>query len=133
VHDAYVKLARSGVIRATNKSHFLAIAAAAMRQVVIDRARAAQAQKRGGGAVAVTLTDAMTSLDMKTEELLALDEAMKTLDARQRLVVECRFFAGMEEREIAEALGISERTVRREWVKARAWLYAQLYPDAPAS
>jgi RNA polymerase sigma factor (TIGR02999 family) len=130
VHEAYVKLARGGVLQAVSRTHFFAIAASAMRQVLIDRARALQAQKRGGGAAIVTLTESSASLDMRAEELLALDEALHTLDARQRLVVECRFFAGMEETEIAEALGVSERTVRREWVKARAWLYTRLYPEA---
>jgi RNA polymerase sigma factor (TIGR02999 family) len=133
VHEAYVKLARSGVLQAVSRTHFFAIAASAMRQVLIDRARALHAQKRGGGVAVVTLTDstaASASLEMRAEELLALDEALQTLDARQRLVVECRFFAGMEETEIAEALGVSERTVRREWVKARAWLYTRLYPEA---
>jgi RNA polymerase sigma factor (TIGR02999 family) len=128
VHEAYVKLGRSGALQAVSRAHFLAIAASAMRQVLIDRARAARAQKRGGGVHAVTLTEHAAGAEIRADELLALDEALTTLDARQRLVVECRFFAGMEEREIAEALGVSERTVRREWVKARAWLYARLYP-----
>jgi RNA polymerase sigma factor (TIGR02999 family) len=129
VHEAYVKLARSGALQAVSRTHFFAIAASAMRQVLIDHARAARAQKRGGGAAVVTLTDRSASLELRAEELLALDEALETLDVRQRLVVECRFFAGMEETEIAEALGVSDRTVRREWVKARAWLYARLYPE----
>jgi RNA polymerase sigma factor (TIGR02999 family) len=129
VHEAYVKLARSGAIAAVSRGHFLAIAAAAMRQVIIDHARAARAQKRGGGVAAVTLTDHAAALELKTDELLALDEALSMLDARQKLIVECRFFAGMEEREIAEALGVSDRTVRREWVKARAWLYSRIYPE----
>jgi RNA polymerase sigma-70 factor, ECF subfamily len=129
VHEAYVKLGRSDVINAVSRSHFLAIAASAMRQVLIDHARAASAQKRGGGVAAVTLSEHAAGPDMRIDELLALDEALATLDPRQRLVVECRFFAGMEEREIAEALGVSERTVRREWTRARAWLYAILYAE----
>jgi RNA polymerase sigma factor (TIGR02999 family) len=132
VHEAYVKLGRSGALNAVSRSHFLAIAASAMRQVLIDRARAARSQKRGGGAAAVTLSDQAPAAAVRADELLALDEALATLEPRQRLVVECRFFAGMEEREIAEALGVSERTVRREWVRARAWLYARLYPEPPA-
>ena len=129
VHEAYVKLARSEAIAALSRPHFLAIAASAMRQVIIDHVRATRAQKRGGGAIAVTLHD-QTAREVRTDELLALDEALQTLDPRQRFVVECRFFAGMEELEIAEALGMSERSVRREWVKARAWLYTKLYPEA---
>jgi RNA polymerase sigma factor (TIGR02999 family) len=132
VHEAYVKLGRSDAIKAVSRSHFLAIAAAAMRQVLIDHARAAHAQKRGGGLAAVTLSEYAAAPEMRTDELLALDEALDTLEPRQRLVVECRFFAGMEEREVAEALGISERTVRREWVRARAWLYSRLYPEQDA-
>lgn len=132
VHEAYVKLARSGVIAAVSRAHFLAIAASAMRQIVIDQARAVHAQKRGGGVAAVTLTDDAAALDLRTDELLALDEALQALDERQRLIVECRYFAGMEEREVADVLGISERTVRREWVKARAWLYSRLYHDSGA-
>lgn len=130
VHEAYVKLSRSDSLRIVSRSHFMAVAASAMRQVLIDHARASRAQKRGGGAAAVTLVENSAVQEMRAEELLALDEALDTLDARQRLIVECRFFAGMEEREIAEALGISDRTVRREWVKARAWLYARLYPES---
>jgi RNA polymerase sigma factor (TIGR02999 family) len=130
VHEAYVKLGRSDGLNAVSRSHFMAIAASAMRQVLIDRARAARAQKRGGGVMAVTLSEHAPAAELRVEELLALDEALATLEPRQRLVVECRFFGGMEEREIAEALGISERTVRREWVRARAWLYTRLYPEA---
>jgi RNA polymerase sigma factor (TIGR02999 family) len=129
VHEAYLKLGRSDAINAVSRSHFMAIAASAMRQVLIDHARAARAQKRGGGIAAVTLSEHAAASDLRADELLALDEALATLDPRQRLVVECRFFAGMEEREIADALSISERTVRRDWTKARAWLYAQLYPE----
>jgi RNA polymerase sigma factor (sigma-70 family) len=70
-------------------------------------------------------------MEVSPEELLTLDAALEELDPRQRQVVECRFFGGMEETEIAEALQVSERTVRRDWVKARAWLYSRLYPDAP--
>jgi RNA polymerase sigma factor (TIGR02999 family) len=128
VHEAYLKLARSGSLAAVSRCHFLAIAASAMRQILIDRARSASAQKRGGGGAPVTLTERTGGLELRADELLALDEALAELEPRQRFIVEGRFFGGMEERELAEALGISERTVRREWVKARAWLYARLYP-----
>ena len=76
-----------------------------------------------------TLTDGPVLRETDPEEILALEEALGELDERQRQVVECRFFGGMEEAEIALALGVSERTVRRDWVKARAWLYAKLYPE----
>jgi RNA polymerase sigma factor (TIGR02999 family) len=127
VHEAYMKLA-GGKVNAANRSHFLAIAARAMRQVLVDYARRRKAEKRGSGVAAVTLNDGEQGVDMSTDELLALDDVLEQLDPRQRQVVELRFFGGMEEKDIAEVLGISERTVRRDWVKARAWLYRALYP-----
>jgi RNA polymerase sigma factor (TIGR02999 family) len=132
VHEAYLKLVSSRALEATDRVHFLAIAAQVMRQVLVDAARQRKAAKRGGGWKATTLTDGQWVTDVAPDELLALDEALATLDARQRSVVECRFFGGMEEQEIAEALGASVRTVRRDWVKARAWLYARLYGRAGA-
>jgi RNA polymerase sigma factor (TIGR02999 family) len=130
VHEAYLKLAGAGGVVAANRSHFLALAARAMRQVLVDQARQRQASKRGGGWARTTLHGAIAA-EFDPAELLALDQALERLEERQRVVVECRFFAGMEETEIAAVLGVSERTVRREWVKARAWLYRALYPDAP--
>jgi RNA polymerase sigma-70 factor, ECF subfamily len=130
VHEAYLKLARAGTVNAADRSHFLAIAATAMRQVVVDHARAALSQKRGGGWQQTTLEAEPAAVQLAPEDVIALDRALDRLDPRQRTVVECRYFAGMEEEEIAEALGVSSRTVRREWVKARAWLYTELYPDA---
>jgi RNA polymerase sigma-70 factor, ECF subfamily len=133
VHEAYLKLARAGAVDASDRGHFLAIAATAMRQVVVDHARGLLSQKRGGGWKRTLLRDDSASTELDPAELISLDDALKTLDERQRRVVECRYFAGMEEAEIAEALGVSVRTVRREWVKARAWLYAALYPGEAAS
>jgi len=129
VHEAYLRLAGAAE-NAGDRTHFLAIAARAMRQVLVDHARRRDAAKRGGGAPPVTLTDAVGAGPLDLDELLALDRALDTLDPRQRQVVECRFFAGMEESEIATALGLSERTVRRDWAKARAWLYRELYPGS---
>ena len=123
VHEAYVKLSKGGAEAAVDRPHFLAIAARAMRQVLIEDARNRQAVKRGGGWKRATLSGHHWVVDFDADELLTLNDA---LDERQRQVVECRFFGGMEEREIAEALGINERTVRRDWVKARAWLYRAL-------
>lgn len=131
VHEAYFKLSDDVAGLAANRAHFLAIASRAMRQVLVDRARRRNAGKRGASWDRVTLTDERGTSDMAPEELLALDEALERLDPRQRQVVECRFFGGMEETEIAQALGVSERTVRRDWVKARAWLYRELYREAP--
>jgi RNA polymerase sigma factor (TIGR02999 family) len=130
VHEAYMKLA-GGKVNAANRSHFLAIAARAMRQVLVDYARRRKAEKRGSGVAAVTLNDGEQGMEVSTDDLLALDEVLDQLEPRQRQVVELRFFGGMEEKDIAEALGISERTVRRDWVKARAWLYRALYPKTP--
>jgi RNA polymerase sigma factor (TIGR02999 family) len=132
VHEAYLKLVRADSVRASSRPHFLAIAATAMRQVLVDHARSVNAQKRGGGWKQMTLTAGSASYDLQPEELIALDAALASLDERQRRIVECRYFAGMDEAEVAEALGVSDRTVRREWVKARAWLYAALYPESPA-
>ncbi|HSJ23892.1 MAG TPA: ECF-type sigma factor [Longimicrobiales bacterium] len=132
VHEAYMKLARAGAVVAGDRSHFLAIAARAMRQVVVDRARAALSQKRGGGWQAVTLQPDSVSLELRPEDAIALDRALEGLEPRQRLIVECRYFAGLDDAEIATVLGVTDRTVRREWVKARAWLYAELYGSADA-
>lgn len=132
VHEAYLKLA-GGQLAAENRIHFMAIAARAMRQVLVDQARRRRSQKRGAGAVPITLSEAHDStFAVDPEELIALDAALEELDDRQRQIVEYRFFGGLEEREIAVVLGISDRTVRREWIKARAWLYRTLY-GSPAS
>jgi RNA polymerase sigma factor (TIGR02999 family) len=129
VHEAYFKLAASGSVDAADRAHFLAISARAMRQVLVDYARRRRAAKRGGGWHQTTLSGGLAKHPLDFEELLALDRALDQLDPRQRQIVECRFFAGMEEEEIAVALGISARTVRRDWVKARAWLNRALYVD----
>jgi RNA polymerase sigma factor (TIGR02999 family) len=130
VHEAYMKLARSSVIPAVDRSHFLAIAATAMRQVLVDHARAMLSRKRGGGWKRTLLTAGSQSYELNPEDMIALDRALDGLGERQRRIVECRYFAGMEEREIAEVLGVTDRTVRREWVKARAWLYAAMYGES---
>jgi RNA polymerase sigma factor (TIGR02999 family) len=126
VHEAYVKLSVGGAEAAVDRAHFLAIASRAMRQVLVNEARNRHAAKRGGGWKRATLSGSHWIADFDVDELLTLNDALDALDPRQRQVVECRFFGGMEEREIAEALGITERTVRRDWVKARAWLYHAL-------
>lgn len=126
VHEAYVKLSIGGAEAAVDRAHFLAIAARAMRQVLVDEARHRRAAKRGGGWKRATLSGSHWVADFDLDELLTLNDALEALDPRQRQVVECRFFGGLEETEIAEALGVTERTVRRDWVKARAWLYRAL-------
>lgn len=128
VHESYMRLIGSEPLPASDRAHFLALASRSMRQVLVDHARKVTAAKRGGGRHChTTLTDGSATLEMDPEQLIALDRALEGLEPRQRKVVECRFFGGMEETEIAEALDVSARTVRRDWVKARAWLYDALY------
>jgi RNA polymerase sigma factor (TIGR02999 family) len=132
VHESYLKLGRGAMV-ARDKAHFLALASRAMRQVLVDHARDRKAAKRGGGDwQRTTLTDGAWVREFDSDDILVLDEALEGLQPRQRQVVECRYFGGMEEQEIAAALGVSERTVHRDWIKARAYLYRHFYPEAPA-
>jgi RNA polymerase sigma factor (TIGR02999 family) len=132
VHEAYLKLGRSA-LAAEDRAHFLAIAARAMRQVLVDHARERKAAKRGGGGwERTTLTDGAWVGTFEPDEMLALERALEALDPRQRQVVEFRFFGGMEDQEIATVLGVSERTVHRDWVKARAWLYRHFSAEPSA-
>jgi len=128
VHEAYMKLSGGGGPDAKNRPHLMAMASRAMRQLLVDHARSRKAKKRGGEWQKTTFVDGPVVRELAPEDLLTLERAMTDLDPRQRQVVECRFFGGMEESEIAMALDVSERTVRRDWVKARAWLYSRLYP-----
>lgn len=129
VHEAYLKLVDQTRADFHDRSHFLAVAAMAMRQIIIDHARERQAQKRGGGRHQVDLDDNVLAVESQAQELLELDEALKQLaqvDGRLAQVVQCRFFGGLTEEETAEALGVTARTVRRDWTKAKALLYARL-------
>ncbi|MGH7555756.1 MAG: ECF-type sigma factor, partial [Longimicrobiales bacterium] len=128
VHEVYIKLAAGSGIQASDRPHFMAIAARAMRQVLVDHARRRRSNKRGGDWAITTLKDNAQIVELRTDELISLDRALEVLDERQRQVVECRFFAGLQEDETAAALGVSVRTVRRDWLRARAWLYRELYP-----
>ena len=133
VHEAYFKLLGSAQVDWQGRAHFVAIAARAMRQILVDHARRRQADKRGGGVQHVTLGDAEAELALPPEELLALDTALDRLqehDPRMRSVVEYRFFGGLTEKEIAEVLDLTVRTVQRDWVKARAWLHQEIYPTS---
>ncbi|HEY0556245.1 MAG TPA: ECF-type sigma factor [Thermoanaerobaculia bacterium] len=127
VHEAYLKLRET---RSWNdESHFFRAAALAMRHALVNHAEARRAAKRGGGVPHLSLDQALEIGVASDEALLALDEALHRLarqSARLARVVECRFFAGFDERETARALGLSERTVRRDWTLARAWLYREL-------
>ena len=131
VHEAYMKLANGAALHAGDRAHFLALAARAMRQVLVEHARRRSAAKRRPMELA-SLGDDVWSTPVSPEEILTLNDAIDQLEPRQRQVVECRFFGGLDEREIAATLGVDERTVRRDWVKARAWLYQALYGAASA-
>lgn len=116
-----------------DRNHFLRAAAIAMRQVLVDAARERHAAKRGGGLADLTLSIAERVPAGSDDELLRVDEALRrlqTLEPRLAQVVECRFFAGYSEAETARVLDIGERTVRRDWLKAKAWLYVELSPDS---
>ncbi len=129
VHEAYLKLADQTRTEFQGRTHFLALTARVMRRILVDYARRRKADKRGGEWIRTTLSGKPSTQETDPEELLALDAALEQLEPRQREVVELRFFTGLTEEEIGEVLGVSARTVRREWVKARAWLYSELYPD----
>ena len=127
VHEAYVKLSAGEGLQVGDRAHFFALAARAMRQVLVDQARKRKSAKRGGEWVRTTLSGGEQAVELDPDELIALDEALNDLDERSRQIVELRFFAGLEELQVAELLGVSDRTVRREWTKARAKLYKRLY------
>jgi RNA polymerase sigma factor (TIGR02999 family) len=125
VHEAYIRLVDITRVEWRDRVHFLSMAARAMRRILIDHARQRQAVRRGGGAEPVTLDEALAATQMETETLVEVDDALERLgDLNPRLVrvVECRFFGGMTESETAEALGVTSRTVRKDWVRARGWL-----------
>lgn len=133
VHEAYLRLVDQRQARFTDRAHFFAIAATAMRRILVDHARRHGALKRGAGARRVPLDSVdLLAADDRADLLVALDAALVRLaglDQRQAKVVECRFFGGLTEDETAAALGVSPRTVKRDWAKARSWLYADLYPE----
>ena len=129
VHEAYLKLTDQSHADWKDHEHFLALASLAMRHVLVDRARERNTLKRGGVRQRVTLDEVHASIDAEPDVLLQLDEAMQKLAAfepRLARVVECRFFGALTERETAEALGITVRTVQRDWVKARVLLQRAL-------
>jgi RNA polymerase sigma factor (TIGR02999 family) len=129
VNEAYLRLADQGRPSFANRSHFFAVAAKAMRQILVNHAKAAQRQKRGGGATKVDLGEAAPVSPEEPKAILDLNDALErlaTLDSRKAQVVELRYFGGLKQEEIAEVLKISIVTVRRDWVFARAWLYSEL-------
>ena len=143
VHELYLRLGEGNGLSLQNRRHFFAAAAKAMRWIMVDHARKRGAEKRGGGMVAVTLTERLAEVPeeeevldeavalspQREEEVLALHESLDVLDRldpRRRELVELRYFIGLEFSEVAELLGCSERTAKREWARARALLHAML-------
>lgn len=125
VHEAYLKIARQNSLSWRDREHFMALAALAMRHVLVDRAKARLRRKREGSARPVTLDDHLVADARQPEMLLQINDALERLAAeapRLARIVEYRFFGGFSEPEIADALGVTVRTVQREWVKARALL-----------
>lgn len=132
VHETYLKLMGSQGLRPEDRSHFFALAARAMRQVLIDYVRVRLAAKRGGGAPHTSLEGRDIAVEDRAAELLDLDAALERLhgvDARLGRLVELRFFAGLSVEETAELLAVSPRTVKRDWQKARALLYDDLHGE----
>jgi RNA polymerase sigma-70 factor, ECF subfamily len=129
VHEAFLRLMRDRDPDLRSRTHFLAMASIVMRRVLVDHARERAAAKRTGDRTRVELHDAIAATNPRPEEVLALDEALTRLsscDARQGRVVEMLFFGGMTEEEAADSLGVSPRTVKRDWRSARAWLHSHM-------
>lgn len=126
VNEAYLRLIHAQQVSWQNRAHFFAISASLMRRILVDLARERQARKRGGSADRVVLDEAMIAGANRHEDLVALDEALTALtafDERKSKVVELRFFGGLKEEEIAEALQVSVKTVKRDWQVAKSWLF----------
>jgi RNA polymerase sigma factor (TIGR02999 family) len=129
VHEAYLRLVDQTRISWQNRAHFFGMAANMMRRILVDHARAHASEKRGGAAVRLSLEDVQIPLEQRASDLVSLDEALEKLvkfDERKAKIVEMRFFGGLTDEEIAEVLGISTRTVLRDWKTARLWLYREL-------
>lgn len=129
VHEAYLKLVDQTRAEWTDRSHFFAVASTAMRRILVDYARRYRTDKRGGAPRRVSLTDVMLVAEERADTLIAVDDALTELariDERLSRVVECRFFGGLTEEETAEILGVTARTVRRDWTKAKGWLHRTL-------
>ncbi len=133
VNEAYLRLVDQTNPRWQNRAHFFAVAARAMRQIVVDYARSQQSQKRGGGLLRIELDEAAIVSPAESKEIVDLHEALErlaTLDSRKAQVVELKYFGGLNYDEMAEVLKISRVTVRRDWEFARLWLYTELHDTA---
>lgn len=129
VHEAFLKLSEQSGIDWQNRSHFYGIASRLMRQILVDHARSHSAAKRGSAAIHLSVDDVQIPVEERAASILALDEVLEKLaafDEKQAAIVEMRFFGGMNNKDIAEHLKISERTVGREWQSAKLWLYREL-------
>jgi RNA polymerase sigma factor (TIGR02999 family) len=129
VHEAYVRMTQQALPQWQNRAHFFAVAAQLMRQILVDHARSHRASKRGGGVFNLALEDAEDQPKVLDVDLVALDEALKSLaimDAQQSRVVELKFFGGLSVEDTAEVMGVSASTVKRDWTTARAWLFREL-------
>jgi RNA polymerase sigma factor (TIGR02999 family) len=133
VHEAYARLVGQESLEFESRTHFFAVAAQLMRQILVDYARRHRAEKRGKGVCTLTLDDAASLPQRKDLDVVALDDALKALaeiDARQSRVVELRFFAGLSLEETAQALEVGPATVQRDWTAARAWLHREISRSA---
>jgi RNA polymerase sigma factor (TIGR02999 family) len=131
VHESFLKLRRGSESDWDGRAHFFGAASRAMRQVLVDFARRRRAEKHGGGTTRVSLSQGDAALEIELDEILALDEALDRLasiDERLRQIVELRFFGGFTEREVSELLGVTPRTIERNWLKARMFLLQELRP-----
>jgi RNA polymerase sigma-70 factor, ECF subfamily len=129
VHEAYVRLVNQPQRTWQNRAHFIAVAAQVMRRILVDYARARRTSKRGSAPQRVPLEEPLLFTEEQSDGLVSLDEALERLakfDARQSRVVELRFFGGLTTDETAEVLGISSKTVKRDWAVARAWLHREV-------
>src|SRR6266704_69825 len=133
VNEAYLRLADQTNPSWQDRAHFFAVAARAMRQILVNYAKSYRAQKRGGGALKLELDEAAIVSPEESKEIVNLHEALErlaTLDSRKAQVVELKYFGGLNYDEIAEVLKVSTVTVRRDWVFAKAWLYSELHNAA---
>ena len=129
VHEAYLKLVHCDPVEWQNRAHFFAVAATMIRNILVDRARARHAAKRGGGATVLSLDESLGAGARHDLNVIAVDDLLLTLahvDPRQSRIIELRFFAGLSIEESAEVMGISASTVKREWITARSWILANL-------
>jgi RNA polymerase sigma factor (TIGR02999 family) len=135
VHEAYLRLVDQTRVAWQGRTHFFAIGAQALRRALVDHARGRLRDKRGGGRVRLELKDDVALAQGRSEDVLAVDEALQrlaALDPRQARIVELRFFAQLDVAEVAEVLGVSKRTVEAEWTAAKAWLRRELARDREA-